>query len=129
MNLDGVNAYSPAYQPSEYFANLTPEMQECLEAYGVQTQVQLLNESGENEPYYPMWSFSNTWTSDTEYGIAKVNMDEVKHAELPKVVMADDFDTAWDSYLTTYSERVDIDSYIAALEEEVARRVAVAAGE
>ena len=129
MNLDGVNAYSPAYQPSEYFANLTPEMQECLEAYGVQTQVQLLNESGENEPYYPMWSYSNTWTADTEYGIAKVNMDEVKHAELPKVVMADDFDSAWDSYLATYNERVDIDSYIKALEEEVARRVAVAAGE
>ena len=128
MNMDKINAYSPAYQPSEYFATLTEPMKKCLAAYGCQTQVQMLSPSKPNSAWFPMWSYSNTWTADTDYGLVKVNMDEVKHAELPKVVMAEEFESAWTNYLDIYHSRCDIDTYLKALQEEVKRRIAVAEG-
>lgn len=38
--------------------------------------------------WYPMWSFSNNFTTDTPGGVAWTKIGELKHAELPKVVMA-----------------------------------------
>lgn len=123
MNMDNINAYCPDNQPGEYFATLTEPMQKCLSAYGVQTIMQLLNPPLKNEPWFPMWTFTGTWTSDTDHGIAKVNMDEVKHEYLPKVCMADDFETAWDEYMNVYNSRVDVDAYLNALTTEIQRRV------
>ncbi len=128
MNLDGINAWEPGSQPGEFFDALSKDVQECLKAYGAETYVQMLNPAGENSPWYPMWSYSNTFTSDTDHGMAKVNMDEVKHEYLPKVVMAKDFDAAWQDYMEVYNDRVDIDAYLKALKAEVDRRIAVAQG-
>ena len=55
-------------------------------------------------------------------------MDEVKHEYLPKVVISDDFDAAWDEYIKVYNDRCDIEAYLNALSEEVERRIAVANG-
>lgn len=129
MSLDGINAYAPDQQPSEYYDSQPAAKKKVLDAYGIKTFTQFLNESQENEPWYPMWSCTNTWTADTDYGLAKVNMDEVKHEWLPKVVMASDFESAWDQYMKVFNERVDIEAYENALTEEVRRRVAVANGE
>lgn len=128
MNLDGINAWEPGSQPGEFFEALKPEVQECLKAYGAETYVQLLNPAGENSPWFPMWSYSNTFTSDTDHGMAKVNMDEVKHEYLPKAVMAKDFESAWQDYMKVYSDRVNIDAYLKAIKTEVERRIAVAEG-
>lgn len=128
MNLDGKNAYTPNAQPSEYFATLSEPKKKLLEAYGCQTFTELLNPSGENAPWYPMWSYTNTWTSDTDYGIAKVNMDEVKHEYLPKVIMANDFEAAWAEYMKVLNDRVDMEVYEKAITEEVRRRVAISEG-
>ena len=57
---------------------------------------------GTNEapgPWYPMWSFSNNFTTDTEGGMAWTKIGEVKHEQLPQVVMAKDFDSAWKTYM------------------------------
>ena len=129
MSLDGINAGSPAQQPSEYYASQTAAKKKVLDAYGLKTFTEFLNPSQENSDWYPMWSYTNTWTADTDYGLAKVNMDEVKHEWLPKVVMAGDFESAWDQYMKVFNERVDVEAYENALTEEVQRRVAVAKGE
>ncbi len=128
MNQDGINAYNPDNQPGEFYESLPEPVKECFAAYGVQTYTQLLNPSGENAAWYPMWSYSNAFTTETPWGLAKVNMDEVKHEYLPKVVIADDFDAAWEEYLKVYYERCDIEAYLNELTAEVQRRIDVAEG-
>lgn len=129
MSLDGINAASPAQQPGEYYASQTEAKKKVLDAYGLKTMAEFLNPSQENSDWFPMWSYTGTWTADTDYGLAKVNMDEVKHEWLPKVVMSEDFDSAWEEYMQVFNERVDIEAYEKALTEEVQRRVAIAQGE
>lgn len=128
MNLDGINACSPEAQPKEYFATLTEPMKKCLEAYGVETIMQLLNPAQPNEPWFPMWTYTGTWTSETDYGIAKVNMDEVKHEYLPLVCMAEDFEQQWTEYTQVYNDRVDVAAYLGAMTEEVQRRIDISNG-
>ena len=59
----------------------------------------LLGTNEEPGPWYPMWSFSNNFTTDTEGGMAWTKIGEVKHEQLPQVVMAKDFDKAWATYM------------------------------
>lgn len=122
MNLDGINAYCPEYQPSEFYKKLSSTMQDCLSAYGARTYVELFNKSEGNAPWYPMWSYTNTFNEDTPYGKAKADMDNVKHEYLPRVVMSDDFQSAWDEYMEAYS-KCNPEVYIAELQAEVNRRV------
>ncbi len=122
MNLDGINAYCWAYQPSVFYSNLDERTMKCLDAYGAQTYVELLNKSEENAAWFPMWSYTNTFTDKTPYGKAKIAMDEVKHEYLPKVVMGEDFDTSWEEYMDAYHSRCDVDVYINELTAEVRRR-------
>lgn len=128
MSLDGINAWRPANQPSEFFEDLAPEVKECLEAYGAKTYVEMLNPTKPNKPWFPMWSYSNDLTTATEAGLVWVTMGEVKHEYLPKVVIADDFEAAWDEYMQVYSERCDIDVFLADMQAEVDRRISVAEG-
>lgn len=130
MNLDGINAYKPEFQPSEYYAAQPKGRQKALDAYKKGTFMDFMDPAEEeNDPWYPMWSYTNTWTADTEYGIQKVYMDEVKHEYLPKIIMADDYEAAWQDYMNVLNERVDMKCYEDALTAEVQRRVAVANGE
>lgn len=129
MDHDGINAYNPSNQPAEFYESLLEPVKECFKAYGVQTYTQMLNPSKEKSPWFPMWSYSNAFTTETPWGLAKVNMDEVKHEYLPKVVISDDFESAWNEYLTVYNDRCDVEAYLNALTEEVQRRIAVAEGD
>ncbi len=56
-----------------------------------------------NGPWFPMYSYSNNFTTETPGGVAWAKMGEIKHEYLPKVIMAADFDTAWDEYMGVYS--------------------------
>ncbi|MBQ8639923.1 MAG: extracellular solute-binding protein [Lachnospiraceae bacterium] len=129
MNLDGINAWSPDYQPTEFYESLSEDVKECLAAYGAETYVEMLNPSEENQPWFPMWSFSNNMTTETPGGMAWTNMAEVKHEYLPKVCMAEDFEAAWEEYLGVYNDRCDIEAFLGEIEEELHRRIAVASGE
>jgi len=127
MHLDGINAAKPGQQPAEFFEGLLPEVKECLEAYDAQTYVEMLDPSGENSAWYPLWSWSNDLTPDKgPAGEAWDMMGEVKHEYLPKVVMAKDFEAAWEEYMGVYAEKVDIDAFLTAAKEEVERRQALA---
>ena len=126
-SLDGINAWTPGDQPQEFFDSLDADVQECLEAYGARTYCEMLNPPAEeNTAWYPMWSYANALTTDSEAGLAKTNMDEVKHEYLPKVVMAEDFDAAWEEYMGVFNDRVDLKAYIDDLQKEVNRRIDVA---
>ncbi len=121
MNRDGINAYNPGNQPTEFFKKLSSIEQECLTAYGAETYVELLNPATENKPWYPMWSFANSVTEDTDYGKVKANIEKVKLEYLPKIVMSNDFETAWAEYLEEYNKN-DVQLYMDALTEEVRKR-------
>jgi len=121
MNQDGINAYAPTHQPSEFYKGLSDIMKECFNAYGVQTYVEMLNPAKENPPWYPMWAYTSTFTNDTPYGKAKNDIDKIKFQYLPKVVMSEDFDSAWAEYMKAYSENCDVQAYLDALTSEIKR--------
>jgi len=125
---DDKNAWAAEDQPGEFYETLSPEIQECFKAYGVETYVELLNPSQPSAAWFPLWSFSNTFNTQTDYGTAKVNMDTVKHEYLPKVVLSEDFDAAWDEYISVYNKNCDIQCYLDAINEEIQRRIDVANG-
>jgi putative aldouronate transport system substrate-binding protein len=121
MDQDGINAYSPDNQPGEYFSTLVSPLVKCYDAYGVNTPAELINAVEENALWYPMWSYTNRFTDDTDYGRAKIQMDDVKHRHLPKVVMSSDFEAAWEEYMREY-KKCDTRSYFNELTSEIRRR-------
>ena len=80
-------------------------LKDCLAAYGADNYVDMIGSVVEtNGPWFPMYSYSNNFTTETPGGIAWAKMGEIKHEYLPKVVMAADFDAAWEEYMGVYSE-------------------------
>ena len=71
-----------------------------------------------------MWSYTNTWTNDTDYGLAKNKITELKHKYLPQIMMcpSSEFDARWDEYQEVYRNEVDIDAYLDELTAEARRR-------
>ena len=61
-------------------------------------------------------------TTATEGGTAWTKMGEIKHQYLPKVVMAENFDKAWDEYMEKYKE-CNPDAFISEMQTELERRI------
>lgn len=64
---------------------------------------------GTNEtpgPWYPMYSFSGTMTTSTPGGVAWTKMGEIKHEYLPRTVMANDFESEWNTYMKAYEDAI-----------------------
>ena len=123
---DGKNAMKPEGQAQEFFEGLTDDVKACFNAYGVMTYVDMLGTSPAPGPWYPMYTYSQTMTTDTEGGTAWLKMGEVKHEYLPKVVMADDFDAGWAEYMEAYNA-CNPQAFIAEMQVELERRIAEAA--
>ena len=123
---DGKNAMKPDGQESEFFEGLADDVKECFEAYGVKTYVEMLGTQEAPGAWYPMYTYSSTLTTATPGGTAWTKMGETKHEYLPKVVMASDFDSAWDEYMEAY-EACDPDSFISEMQTELDRRMEEAA--
>lgn len=119
---DGINAMQPSEQTSEFFAGLAEPLVKCFEAYGAESYPDMIG-SVEKElgPWFPMYSYSNSMTTDTPGGVAWTKMGETKHAWLPKVVMAKDFDSAWDSYMDAY-DACNPQAFLDEMQEELDRR-------
>lgn len=130
MNPDGKNAMTPDTQPSEFFVSLRPEVQECLTAYGAETFVEMLDYNeidGYEQPWYPMWSFTGTMTTETPGGLAWEKMEQTKMQHLPQVVIADDFDAAWAEYIKAY-EACKPEDFFAEMQEAVYARIELVQG-
>lgn len=119
---DGVNATKPENQPKEAFDALNDDVKKCFEAYGAETYVDMLGTNEAPGPWYPMYSFSNTMTTSTPGGMAWTKMGEIKHEYLPKVVMAENFDKAWDEYMKVY-EDCNPQAFLDEMQEELERRL------
>lgn len=99
---DGINAFSPEYQPEEFFDSLVPDVKECLAAYGCRTYVDMLGTNDLPGPWYPMYSYSDMLTTGSEAGRVWNKMNSVKKDYLPRVVMSDEFDEMWQEYMQQY---------------------------
>lgn len=119
---DGINANKPEGQGSEFYDGLSDNLKETFVAYGAETYVDMIGVSEPPGPWYPVWSFAGTLTTGTEGGFANAKITEVKHEYLPRVVMAKNFDSAWDDYMDVY-EKCNPESFINELQVEVLRRV------
>jgi len=101
---DGKNANKPEEQPSEFMNDMAEPLKNCFNAYGYTTYPQFIGSVVEtNGPWFPMYSYSNNFTTETPGGVAWAKMGEVKHEWLPKVVMAKDFDKGYAEYMDAYN--------------------------
>lgn len=100
---DGINANKPEEQPSEFQLNMAQPLKDCLAAYGADNYVDMIGSVVEkNAAWFPMYSYSNNFTTETPGGVAWTKMGEIKHEWLPKVVMAEDFEKGWAEYMEAY---------------------------
>ena len=119
---DGKNAMMPEEQTSEFFSDLAEPLRKCFEAYGANNYPDMIGSVvEENAPWFPMYSYSNTMTTATPGGVAWTKMGEVKHEWLPRIVMADDFEAAWEQYMAAYNA-VNPQDFLSEMQEELDRR-------
>lgn len=119
---DGINAMMPSEQPSEFMATLPDPIVNVFNAYGVTTYIGLLGSVNKAGCWFPMYSYSNNMNTSTEGGTAWTLMGECKHAWLPQVCMADDFDAKWEEYMQAYQD-CNPDAFLAEMQEELDRRI------
>ena len=119
---DGKNAMWPEEQTSELLDSLAEPVAKCFEAYGVSTYPEMIGSVDKTGEWFPMYSFSNTMTTETPGGVAWTKMGEVKHEWLPKVVMADDFEDGWSQYMEVYNAANPQD-FLSEMQAELDRRV------
>ena len=119
---DGKNAMKPEQQASEFLDGLSTPLQKVFDAYGVDSYVDMIGSVEEEQgPWFPMYSYSGSMTTATPGGVAWVKMGEVKHEWLPKVVMAPDFESTWNEYMTAYNAANPQD-FLAEMQTELERR-------
>ena len=123
---DGINANKPDGQANEFFDGLNDDVKEAFSAYGAETYVDMIGTNEAPGAWYPMWSYSNSFTTDTEGGMAWNKIGEIKHEYLPQVVMAKDFDAAWAEYMDAYNS-CDPGAFIDELQTELDKRMEEAA--
>ena len=123
---DGINANKPDGQAKEFFDGLNDDVKEAFQAYGAETYVEMLGTNEAPGEWYPMWSFSNNFNTSTPGGMAWTKIGEVKHEQLPQVVMAADFDKAWADYMDAYNACKPED-FISELQAELDSRMELAA--
>ncbi len=126
---DGINAMTPAGQASEFYDGLDSgkeDVKECFKAYNAETYVDMIGTSEAPGAWYPMWSYSNNLTTDTDGGMAWTKIGEIKHEYLPKVVMAKDFDKAWYDYMAAY-KKCKPEDFLSEMQTELDRRMEEAA--
>ena len=122
MLSDGINAFSPEYQADEFFDALTPDVKECLLAYGCRNYVDMLGTNEEPGPWYPLYSYSEMLAPESEAGRVWDQMNRVKRDYLPRVIMTDDFDGVWRQYMQSY-ENCQPEIFFAQMQRELERRV------
>ena len=119
---DGINAFSLEYQTTEFFKNQPEDIQECFSAYGVTNYVDMIGNNESPGAWYPMYSYTTSLSSNSPAGQIRDQMEAVKHKWLPQVIMAEDFETAWEQYMEAY-DSCNPEIYYRMLQLEVEKRV------
>ena len=119
---DGKNAMQPSEQYSEFVSGMAEPLVKVFEAYDAKGYPDLIGSVvEENAPWFPMYSYSNSMTTDTEGGVAWTKIGETKHEWLPKVVMSSNFDKTWDEYMAAY-ESCNPQAFLDEMQTELDRR-------
>ena len=119
---DGINAFSLEYQTTEFYKNQPEDIQECFSAYGVTNYVDMIGNNEAPGAWYPMYSYTTSLSANSPAGQVRDRMDAVKHKWLPQVIMAEDFETAWEQYMKAY-DSCNPEIYYQMLQLEVEKRV------
>ncbi len=119
---DGINAFSMETQPSEFIKHQPQDIQECFEAYGVTNYVDMIGSNASPGSWFPMYSYTKSISSNSKIGQIKNRMDAVKHEWLPQIIMADDYETAWQSYMQAYAN-CEPELYFDELQKELDLRI------
>lgn len=122
ISADGINAFSPEYQPGEFFAALPQDVKDCLTAYGCKNYVDMLGTNEKPGSWYPMYSYTNAMTAETAAGRAWKEMTEVKQEYLPQVIMSNDFEGMWEQYMDNY-EACHPEVFFEEMQQELNRRI------
>ncbi|MCI9079723.1 MAG: sugar ABC transporter substrate-binding protein [Lachnospiraceae bacterium] len=122
ISTDGINAFSPEFQEDIFFDSLLPDVKDCFIAYGCKNYVDMLGNNERPGKWYPMHSYSSNLTYLTQAGRVWKNMGEVKRKWLPLVVMADDFEKVWRSYMKAY-KKCKPEIFFKSLQDELNRRI------
>jgi putative aldouronate transport system substrate-binding protein len=126
---DKINTILPEQQLSEFEGTLKDIDKKVLDAYGHKKWADFLDEMPEeNDPWYPIYSATNSWSADEPAMMAMTKMDDIKRQWLPKVIMStpDKFDSTWAEYQNALTTQADIKVYEDTLTKEVKKRVEVA---
>lgn len=123
MLSDGINAFSSEYQETEFYASLPKDVQECLNVYGCKNYVDMIGTNEKPGVWYPMYSYSDTLTAETEPGSVMNKLNEVKKKYLPRVIMATNFDEMWSLYMLEY-ELCKPELFFNDLQRELDERIA-----
>ena len=118
---DGINAFSPEFQPEEFYAALPEDVKECLSAYGCNDYVDMLGNHDIPGEWFPVYAYADILTTGSEAGLVWKKMDQVKREYLPQLVMTDDFDSIWEKYMESY-ESVHPEIFFAEMQKVVDER-------
>lgn len=117
---NGNAAFDPNLQPEEKLETQTEYDKKFLSNYGFYTKNDFLPTMA--YPGYPeVWSIFSNMTEDN---VAKPIFDQITDTEnryLPSVIMADDFEAAWNEYAARY-EKIDYPALEAEIEAQIAAR-------
>lgn len=119
---DGKNAFSLEYQPAEFLKSQPQDVQECLQAYGCASYVDMIGNHEAPGKWYPLYSYASSLSNATEAGRVYEQINETKHDWLPRVIMAEDFDAAWQEYMAAY-DACEPQILMDDLQQEVMRRI------
>lgn len=122
ISADGINAFSPQYQPNEFFESLPTDVKACFAAYGCKNYVDMIGSNEQPGKWYPMYSYSTQLTYSTEAGRVWKQMGELKHQWLPQVVIAEDFENTWNDYMEAY-EGANPQVFFYDMQKELDRRI------
>ena len=122
LSMDDINAYIPEDQQSETNRNLPSDVIECLDAYGCKNYVDMLGNNEKPGKWYPMYSYSDQLTYSSEAGSVWKEMIAIKQDQLPKLILSDDFEQAWEEYMQIY-ESCEPDIFFDAMQRELERRI------
>ena len=122
-HFDDGNCMSPGDQMEEILAGQNDYDVEFYSHYGFATSADFLTIANPMTPDYAyVWNFPYAAGSPEE--MAKVKMQEVQLNQLPRVIIADDFEAAWSTYMNEF-EKTGYQDFLDYVNKEIALRMGI----
>lgn len=111
------NACGAGNQPEEKLEGLSDYDKEFFKHYGFYSKSDFLP-MGKDPGYPEVWSIFSTMEEDNPVKAIFDQITDIQNRNLPNVIMADDFEAAWEEYVKKYEE---IDYHF--LEDEIEKEI------